>query len=412
MESSSSIRSLDCPICVKSINLTPARFFYRGVNLNRLTVTKCNHFFHTLCLLEWIQYNDACPECRTDHPFERGAVINPEINTSNAELMVAIEKAGKTVVANLLRMSVVYKKTKDKKEIKAIQKEVTKLVEKDYVWELDLLSVKLMHEETEADEIPFVKKSDKWKGKMHSFWLDALSYTFSRVDQEQYEVVIEKIKSAPEPDQWKALFDLFRGSILVGDFERAFAVLEMIPHETSVTWDDDEVCKDVRKSAVIRGIKYLLIRGDVVWARIFVNEIPDTYAKKNKIIKRIDRENQKVTKLEELSAEIFSQQMDRAWIAKPIVKPEECRSILAQLAHCGSYIKALCFAYTLDQPARSCALSLLSNLYFGKIDDVLEKSEAEQLIEKKLEKQLDFATLGIDLAKEESESEQSESESD
>jgi hypothetical protein len=47
----------ECPICCSNFTDTEI-----------VSITNCNHYFHSNCLVEWGHYNTACPVCRTNIP--------------------------------------------------------------------------------------------------------------------------------------------------------------------------------------------------------------------------------------------------------------------------------------------------------------------------------------------------------
>ena len=58
----------DCPICFKVIR-----------NGSPVTITKCNHSFHEVCLETWLQYAGTCPMCRgtlIDRPYSPTSVLD------------------------------------------------------------------------------------------------------------------------------------------------------------------------------------------------------------------------------------------------------------------------------------------------------------------------------------------------
>ncbi|CAF1043464.1 unnamed protein product [Brachionus calyciflorus] len=46
-------KSLDCSICLESFNYD-----------DKLKVLPCNHKYHAECIIQWVEKNPSCPQCR------------------------------------------------------------------------------------------------------------------------------------------------------------------------------------------------------------------------------------------------------------------------------------------------------------------------------------------------------------
>lgn len=52
------LRKTNCPIC-----------FSKFKKLDAISITVCNHIFHTNCLLKWGTISETCPICRKNIPI-------------------------------------------------------------------------------------------------------------------------------------------------------------------------------------------------------------------------------------------------------------------------------------------------------------------------------------------------------
>ena len=50
--------SIDCSICKEDFE-----------NTDDISITNCNHIFHTKCIKEWGYYKQECPNCRNNLPI-------------------------------------------------------------------------------------------------------------------------------------------------------------------------------------------------------------------------------------------------------------------------------------------------------------------------------------------------------
>ena len=66
----------ECCICLGVID-TQLHFNLQ----NRLSITRCGHRFHFMCLYRWCSQNNTCPTCRTPNIFS--FITNNNLNHNN-----------------------------------------------------------------------------------------------------------------------------------------------------------------------------------------------------------------------------------------------------------------------------------------------------------------------------------------